>query len=38
MISSYTGGPAEEVIFDMDVQLVFDKISDEITLPRFRRA
>ena len=38
MISSYKGGPAEEVAFDMNVQLVFDKISDEITLPRFRRA
>lgn len=38
MISSYTGGPAEEVTFDMNVQLVFDKISEEVILPRFRRA
>ena len=38
MISSYTGGPAAEVTFEMNVQLVFDKISDEITLPRFKRA
>ena len=38
MISSYTGGPAEDVTFDMPVQLAFEKISDEIALPRFRRA
>lgn len=38
MISIYTGGPPEEVTFDMDVRLVLEKVSDEITLPRFKRA
>lgn len=38
MISTYTGGPPEDVTFDMAVQLVLEKVSDEITLPRFRRA
>ncbi|MFX4670171.1 hypothetical protein ABTA80_19700 [Acinetobacter baumannii] len=38
MISTYTGGKPEEVTFDMDVMLVCEKISEEVTLPRFRRA
>jgi len=38
MISTYTGGPPEDVTFDMGVRLVLDKISDDVTLPRFRRA
>jgi uncharacterized OB-fold protein len=38
MISTYTGGKPEEVSFDMDVVLVCEKISDDVTLPRFRRA
>ena len=38
MISTYTGGNPEEVTFDMDVVLVCEKISDDVTLPRFRRA
>ena len=38
MISTYAGGPPEDVTFDMDVRLVFDKVSDEIALPRFQRA
>jgi uncharacterized OB-fold protein len=38
MISTYTGGRPEEVTFDMDVVLVCEKISNDITLPRFRRA
>jgi uncharacterized OB-fold protein len=38
MISTYTGGKPEDVTFDMDVALVCDEISDETTLPRFRRA
>lgn len=38
MISTYTGGPVEEVTFDMDVELVFERLTPEITLPRFRRA
>ena len=38
MISTYTGGRPEEVTFDMDVVLVCEKISEDVTLPRFRRA
>lgn len=38
MISTYIGGNPQEVTFDMDVELVFEAITDEITLPRFRRA
>jgi len=38
MISSYVGGPPGEVTFDMDVVLVCEPISDDIALPRFRKA
>ena len=38
MISTYTGGKAEEVTFDMDVVLVCEPVNEDITLPRFRRA
>lgn len=38
MISTLTGSPPEEVTFDMEVVLTLEKISDEITLPRFRKA
>lgn len=38
MISTYTGGKPDDVIFDMDVTLVCEPINDEIALPRFRRA
>jgi hypothetical protein len=38
MISTYVGGDPTEVTFDMDVILVCEKIDDELTLPRFRRA
>ncbi|MGZ5961512.1 MAG: Zn-ribbon domain-containing OB-fold protein [Rhizomicrobium sp.] len=38
MISTYTGGAPDEVTFDMDVVLVCEKVSDDLTLPRFRRA
>jgi len=38
MISTYVGGDPAEVTFDMDVTLVYEHVSDEITLPRFRRA
>ena len=38
MISTYTGGKPEEVTFDMDVMLVCEKISEDVTLPRFKRA
>lgn len=38
MISTFTGGKAEDVTFDMDVALAFDEVSEEITLPRFRKA
>jgi hypothetical protein len=31
-------GKPEEVTFDMDVVLVCEKISEDVTLPRFRRA
>jgi uncharacterized OB-fold protein len=38
MISTYTGGKADEVTFDMDVMLVCEPVSDDIALPRFKRA
>jgi uncharacterized OB-fold protein len=38
MISTYTGGKPEDVAFDMDVVLVCERISEDVTLPRFRRA
>jgi uncharacterized OB-fold protein len=38
MISTLTGSPPEKVTFDMDVVLTLEKVSDEITLPRFRKA
>lgn len=38
MISTYVGGDPAEVTFDMDVMLMCEKVSDEVTLPRFRRA
>ena len=38
MISTYVGGDPGEVTFDMDVMLVCERISDDVTLPRFRRA
>lgn len=38
MISTFTGGSPDEVTFDMDVVLTFETVSDEITLPRFKRA
>jgi hypothetical protein len=37
MISTFTGGKPEDVTFDMDVELTFDKVSEEVTLPRFRK-
>jgi uncharacterized OB-fold protein len=38
MISSLVGGDPERVAIDMPVELVCEKINDEITLPRFRPA
>ena len=38
MISTFTGGSPDDVTFDMDVMITFEAISDEIALPRFRRA
>jgi uncharacterized OB-fold protein len=38
MISSYAGGTPEDVTFDMDVVLVCETVSEDVTLPRFRRA
>jgi len=38
MISSLVGADPEKVSFDMPVELVCEKMSDEITLPRFRPA
>ena len=37
MISTFTNGPPDEVTFDMDVVLALEKVSEEITLPRFRK-
>ncbi|AUC97836.1 hypothetical protein CWS35_29025 [Bradyrhizobium sp. SK17] len=37
MISTLLGSDPEDVNFDMDVELAFDKISDDVTLPRFRK-
>ena len=38
MISSLTGASPESVTFDMPVELVCEKASDEISLPRFKPA
>lgn len=38
MISSLTGANPESVTFDMPVELVCEKLSDEIALPRFKPA
>lgn len=38
IISTYTGSKPEDVVFDVEVMLVCEKINDEVTLPRFRRA
>ena len=37
IISTYTGGKPDDVVFDMEVMLVCEKVNDEITLPRFRQ-
>ncbi|MDE2376598.1 Zn-ribbon domain-containing OB-fold protein [Bradyrhizobium sp.] len=37
MISTFAGGDPADVTFDMDVELSFDEVSEEITLPRFRK-
>ncbi len=37
MVSSFVGGDPEGVTFDMAVELVCEPITDEISLPRFRR-
>jgi hypothetical protein len=38
MISTFTGGSPDQVTFDMDVVLALDKVSEDVTLPRFRKA
>ncbi|MCC8980943.1 Zn-ribbon domain-containing OB-fold protein [Bradyrhizobium acaciae] len=38
MISTLTGSSPEDVTFDMDVELTFESVSEDITLPRFRKA
>jgi uncharacterized OB-fold protein len=38
MISTFTGGSPESVTFDMDVVLSLERVNEEITLPRFRKA
>ncbi|MCP1845418.1 putative OB-fold protein [Bradyrhizobium sp. USDA 4524] len=38
MISTLTGSDPADVTFDMEVELAFDQVSDDITLPRFRKA
>ncbi len=37
MISTYVGGDPSEVTFDMEVMLVCEPVSPDVTLPRFRR-
>jgi uncharacterized OB-fold protein len=37
MISTYTGGQPDDVTFDMKVALVLENVTDEVTLPRFRK-
>jgi len=36
MMSNITGCPIDKVKCDMDVEVVFDDISEEITLPKFK--
>ncbi|MFO1209013.1 MAG: OB-fold domain-containing protein [Amaricoccus sp.] len=38
MISTFCDGPVADVAIDLPVELAFDPITDEITLPRFRKA
>jgi uncharacterized OB-fold protein len=38
MVSSLVGGDPAKVTIDMPVQLVCERINDEITLPRFKPA
>jgi uncharacterized OB-fold protein len=38
MVSSLVGGDPEKVTIDMPVELVCERINDEITLPRFKPA
>ena len=38
MISTLTGSDPKDVTFDMEVELAFDQVSDDTTLPRFRKA
>ena len=38
MISTYIGGKPDDVTFDMKVILALDNVTDEVTLPRFRKA
>lgn len=37
MISTFSGGNPEEVAFDMEVELAFERVSEHVTLPRFRK-
>ena len=38
MISTLVGSDPADVTFDMDVELVFDKVADDVTLPRFKKS
>jgi len=38
MISTLVGGDPADVTFDMDVELVFDEVADDVTLPRFKKS
>lgn len=38
MISTLTGSDPADVTFDMEVELAFDQVSDDVVLPRFRKA
>jgi len=38
MISTYTGGQPDDVTFGMKVTLALENVTDEVVLPRFRKA
>jgi uncharacterized OB-fold protein len=38
MLTTYIGGSPDEVTFDMEVTLDLEKVTDQVTLPRFRKA
>ncbi|TWC07289.1 hypothetical protein FBZ93_101581 [Bradyrhizobium macuxiense] len=38
MISTLVGSDPADVTFDMDVELVFDEVASDVTLPRFKKS